>query len=197
MLPEHITIRSKVESRWTGVEAALESYPPQYGVFADDDHVDILAKLCKGRICEIGCGTGRCADVFGQQVYVGVDINLKAIELARMEHPGYDFRHIAWDDRYPEADTYLFHTCLMHVPPEELQGVLVRAKPRLVIFESMNAEYDKPHKLAWHRDPREYVYALNKAAFDVTHFEKHKTLYQPNKNGTPRVRCFMIAEAMG
>ena len=184
--------RDQVIKRWAGTRAAEESYPKRLGTWADEDHVQVLAELCTGVVCEVGCGTGRCCEAFAEGTYVGVDINGAAVQHARTWHPEHDFRHIGWDDAYPEADTYLFHTCLMHVPNEELAAVLVRAKPRIVIYEVMEPLLNR-RALVWHRSVEDYVYALERSTFDVTEHRVLPTLYQP-RAGITLQRHFMVGE---
>ncbi len=190
--------RADVIKRWNGRKAALESFPARFGTFADEDHAGIVARLCEEDtiVCEVGCGIGRMATVFHHERYIGVDINETAIVMARLENPEHDFRFIRWGGVYPDADVYLLHTLLMHVPDEDLQSVLVRARPKLVIFEAMEPAYSKPGRGNWHRSKDDYEYALARAAFDVTRFEEHETRYQPNVEMPELMRRFIVAESI-
>lgn len=56
----------------------------KYGpnVHSDPIRFDAIAKLCKGRVLDVGCGTGDLADYY-QGKYIGVDISDVAIEMAK------------------------------------------------------------------------------------------------------------------
>ena len=49
--------------------------------------------LC-GRVLDLGCGTGIFAPNFSTGQYVGVDVNPKYIDHARLKYPGYEFKCI-------------------------------------------------------------------------------------------------------
>ncbi len=190
-----MTQREQVIQFWRGEKAAELSYPKHRGRWTDDDTVDILKRLCKDNVCEIGCGTGRCSDAFPPRRYVGVDINRAAIMIARLENPRYTFWYILWGDPYPVADTYLFYTTLQHIPDEDIPGVFAKIQGRVVIQEIMLREYRNEAKLRFHRTSKEYEHLLNDAGFAVVKLEEHSTNYQVNRNGRPAfTRRFLIAE---
>ena len=43
------------------------------GVHLDTERFIEMAKLCKGRVLDIGCGTGDLADFYSNE-YVGIDV---------------------------------------------------------------------------------------------------------------------------
>src|SRR6266498_5912866 len=45
----------------------------------------------RGRVLDYGCGDGQLATVCGPKAYLGVDINLRALDQARAAHPGFRF----------------------------------------------------------------------------------------------------------
>ena len=190
-----MTNKEKVIQFWQGDKAAELSYPKHRGRWPDDDTVDILHRLCRGNVCEIGCGIGRCSDAFKRSRYTGIDINEDAIRIAKQENPGYSFIAQSWDESYPIADTYLFYTTLQHIPDEDIPGVLARVKGRIVIQEIMLREFRNEMKLRFHRTPDEYIHLLGAAGFKVKKVEEHPTNYQVNKPGKPKfTRRFMVAE---
>lgn len=190
-----MTNKEKVIQFWSTEKAALMSYPKHRGRWPDDDTIAILKRLCRGNVCEVGCGTGRCSDAFTRKRYVGVDINKDAIRIAQQENPGYSFSLIDWDALYPLAETYLFYTTLQHIPDEDIPGVLARLKGRVVIQEIMLREFRNEMKLRFHRTPDEYMHLLGAAGFRIEKVEEHPTNYQVNKFGKPKFkRRFMVAE---
>jgi SAM-dependent methyltransferase len=197
---ESESLREQCVRRWTGLRAAREAFPAHRGVWPDEDTPTILARLCPGYVCEVGCGTGRCAEAFSCDGYVGVDINPNAIDLARQARPLHMFMVVAWSDKYPPADTYLFHTTAQHVPDGELQSVFVRCHGRIVIVECMEPVLRGriPSNLAFHRSREDYEHALERAAFHVKHFEEHPTNYQLAWPGAPTLyRRAIVAEPIG
>lgn len=106
------------------------------------DVKEILDMLIIGKLCEAGCGTGRIAKWFDN--YIGVDINPKALEIARQKYPDKDFRLTNLKDPYPEADTTLFYTVCLHIPDNIIEEQLKRARsPRIIIAEIMDRAYRK------------------------------------------------------
>jgi hypothetical protein len=189
--------RRQVENFWRGEKAARISYPVHRGRWPDEDTQDILRRLCgkEVTVCEVGCGVGRCSDAFSPELYVGLDINRRAIEIAREECPDHEFRHIGWDDPYPSAEAYLFYTTLQHIPDAAVPDVLRRCCGRVVVQEHMLREYRDERKLRFHRTPDEYRDLFEAAGFEVTGFEEHPTRYQVNAAGKPPlVRRFLVAE---
>jgi SAM-dependent methyltransferase len=184
--------REDIIQYWTGPKAAERSYPAHRGRWPDHDHIHILRRLCAGKVCDVGCGTGRCADAFEPFFYIGVDINEAAIERARREKPEHVFQLIAWGDKYPAGDTYLFHTSLMHVLDEELGDVLARVWGRIVIFECMQREYRDERHFIFNRTPEEYMTALREVGFEILGLEEYPTAYQVDRQ-PPLVRRFLVA----
>lgn len=100
-----------------------------------------LTPLIKGRVLEIGCGTGRLAKHFGPYTYTGVDINPAALEKASAALPLHAFVHWNRKTMLPKAGTALLYTVCLHVPDDEIEDLLCRAAeaaPRVVIAEIMN-----------------------------------------------------------
>lgn len=72
----------------------------------------------RGRILDVGCGSGAFARFVGQDGYVGVDVDQLSLERARIAFPRYLFR-----DRMPEFgekfDTILSLAVIEHVSSPE------------------------------------------------------------------------------
>jgi len=106
------------------------------------DVQEVLNMLIKGKLCEVGCGTGRIAKGFID--YVGVDINPKALEIAREKYPHKDFRLTDLEEPYPEAGTTLFYTVCLHIPDDLIESQLKRVRSdRIIIAEIMDRSYRK------------------------------------------------------
>ena len=104
---------------------------------------------------EFGCGDGRLSPAFDPDSYAGFDINPSALTAAAKANPAY--RYVT---DWTPAQTFLAHTVLLHVPDDEIQPVIDRAKqyPRIVIGEVMGRKWrragDPP---VFNREAHEYV----------------------------------------
>ena len=137
-----------------------------------------------GRVVEIGCGPGRLACAFKPEAYVGVDLNERSIAEARARNPLHAF-DVAQDE-LPQADVYLLHTVLMHVPDADLDVMIGRMKaPVVCVSEMMGREWrregDPP---VFNREPDEYVEAFKAHGYTLSasreqiyeHYQKPMTL---------------------
>lgn len=137
-----------------------------------------------GRVVEIGCGPGRLACAFKPHAYLGLDINERSIAEARERYAHHPFALV--QDELPEADAYLFHTVLMHVPDGELNALIGRIRaPVVCVSEMMGREWrregDPP---VFNREPFEYAaefaindYTLSQSRTEIyEHYQKPMTL---------------------
>lgn len=157
--------RNEIIRKWSGNGGARRSYPKACS-FLEVAVEKALKTHCKGKVCEIGCGTGRIAKHFPSSRYLGLDINDYALERAEKRHPEHEFELIFWDTIYPSADTYLFFTVLMHIPDDELGGILKRLDKRVVVVESMGEwlrDYGRDNN--YQRDPSTYRGIFKKYGF--------------------------------
>ena len=116
---------------------------------------DALRQACIGSVFEFGCGDGRLSPTFEPGAYFGFDINPTAIKAAHMLNPKYAYGH-----EWKEADTFLAHTVLLHIPDDEISGVIDRAKQyrRIVIGEVMGRKWRRPgDPPVFNREPEEYA----------------------------------------
>ena len=157
--------REEVIQKWSGVDG-IELVFPQGQQAIGQSAARLLKHLCEDPVCEIGCGTGRIAKIFKGRNYIGVDINESAIAVARENISHGTFQKIKWDDPFPDAQKYLFYTVLLHIPDDEIKGVVKRLKNRVVVAESMNRwirEYGLSNNFK--RDPWEYRKVFNDYGF--------------------------------
>jgi len=148
--------REEVIAKWSGAEGIKRVFPNgQKSLGSDAER--LLRYLCRYPVCEVGCGTGRVAGIFHHRQYIGIDINDDALAHARAALKRFDFRLIEWDDPFPEAETYLFYTVLLHIPDDEIESMIAKTKRRVVVAEPMNRwirEYGMSSN--FQRDPGEY-----------------------------------------
>jgi len=156
--------RSVTIKAWTTKDAVCHVYPELSDTWPDAHLLPMLKEWCRGSVCEVGCGTGRCSEAFAPDDYVGVDINKYAIKEARRLNPRHSFCEIGWDSEYPDSDVFLFFTVLLHIPDSELGGVLDRATGRIVIYETMDRELRDESHCCFNRSSNEYVSALRDRA---------------------------------
>jgi len=139
---------------WRG-NARLRDITPKGERFPEVGLFDALGRACTGSVFEFGCGDGRLAPAFPAERYAGFDINPSALAAAQMANPGY--RYVT---EWAPADTWLAWTVLLHVPDDEVGGVLARATqyPRVVIGEVMGRKWRRPgDPPVFNREADEYV----------------------------------------
>jgi trans-aconitate methyltransferase len=181
-----VVTREEIIRKWTG-QAGVERVYNRATKWPDPDTVPILRRLCIGTVCEIGCGTGRIAEAFSPDAYIGLDINLAALAIAKQEKPHHSFRLIDWDDAYPEADTYLFFTVLLHVPDHEVMRLIARTRHRIVVVETM-ARWLRRAGGEFQRHPEDYE-ALFARMYKRTTTFVHRPL-----PGWPHFYNFLVLE---
>jgi len=125
-----------------------------------------------GRVVEIGCGPGRLACAFKPHAYLGLDLNERSIAEARERNPVHAFDVV--QDELPQADVYLFHTVLMHVPDDDLGTLLGKIKAPVVYVSEMmgrkwRREGDPP---VFNREQSEYVTAFAAHGYECTAFRE-------------------------
>lgn len=177
--------RQAVTRQWSGDAAALKTYPRNCGRWPDRDAVELLRQLCRGKVCDVGCGTGRCAEAFHDKDYIGVDINSAALAIAKREWPKHEFQLFQWDDPYPPADTYLFYTLLLHIPDNEIEHIARRTLGdngnciRVVIFESMDRALRNPSNGVFHRYATEYIELFGALGKQVIYYRQLASRHRP------------------
>jgi len=148
--------KEQVEEKWIGDGGVSLAHPPEWKKL-EDNIVKAVKDECIGKVCEIGCGTGRVAKLFHPKSYIGLDINPMALEVAERHNPKHSFDLIMWESLYPGATTYLFFTVMLHIPDSELWGIVRKLDNRVVIVEAMGRwirDYGKGNN--YQRDPEEY-----------------------------------------
>lgn len=84
----------------------------------------------RGRVLDYGCGAGALAARIPPDRYVGVDIDVPSLDLARAAHPLHVF-HAGLDEVPGDFDTIVMLALIEHVPdPAALLGTLAgRLRP--------------------------------------------------------------------
>lgn len=156
----------QIQSYWNGQEGILREFPPGKGIL-DKRLLKLLDVCCIKPCCEVGCGSGRLASLFDPRRYIGVDINPQAIENARRQLPIHDLRVIDYESDYPPALSYLFHTVMLHVPDERLDGVIGRCGGNsIAIAETMDRSF-RDGKFTFQRNPEEYEAAFARNGYQI------------------------------
>lgn len=171
--------RSREEAFWIdqGVRHirpdVAETFPEGFDVGA------ALGEAIGGRfpVLEVGCGVGRIAALFPDDLYVGVDVNPAAVAVARANLPSHELRLIDDGFDYPDAETIVFYTVLLHLDGvfavRALENACARAK-RIVIAEIMDSRWRRGgNPPVFNRDPEHYVLAMRSFGFELTAAAKH------------------------
>jgi SAM-dependent methyltransferase len=135
--------------------ARLEHITPPGERFPEQGLFDALQKAVTGTVFEFGCGDGRLSSAFDHHLYAGFDINPSALDAAQKANPNH-FYSTEW----VKCDTFLAYTVLLHVPDDEIQAVIDRAKTykRIVIGEIMGRQWRRPgNPPVFNRDLTEYT----------------------------------------
>lgn len=131
-------IRNVMPSR-----GARNKFPEKPGF----DPIEVLRDIIQLPVVEVGCAYGRLTPAFPPDQYVGLDINLAAIKLARVECPDYEFHHIDNYD-YPPSKSKLIYTVAMHIPdteyPDLIEALCKSTAEQIVVGEIMNEKLRKP-----------------------------------------------------
>lgn len=94
------------------------------GVHTDPERFMITSNLCKGRVLDIGCGTGDLADFYSGE-YTGIDVSDVAIKMAKeKERERTDFRvqdaTKEWERQIAIYDTIVMAEFLEHIENDEV-----------------------------------------------------------------------------
>ena len=113
---------------WRG-NTRLRDITPRGERFPETGLYPTLAAVCRGSVFEFGCGDGRLSPAFSADQYAGYDINPTALRAAAEANP----RH-RYVSEWEPADTWLAWTVLLHVPDDELPGLLQRVRELWIVL---------------------------------------------------------------
>lgn len=161
-------------ARFWRTNTSLRDITPSGERFPEVGLFDALDAACTGVVFEFGCGPGRLAPAFDPSLYAGYDINPTAIQVARRSYPEHTF-----SDQWAPGDTFLAWTVMLHIPDDEIQALIDKAKayPRVVIAEVMGRKWRRPgDPPVFNREAEEYEQMMGVPARRI------EVLY-------PRYRC--------
>ena len=118
-------IYSKIAKQWADKNHAPDYWRPEFEKFQ--------TFLPKGKVIDIGCGTGKDAGFFVDHGYgyLGIDYSEAMLDEARKRAPGVDFRHMdMFHLAFPSSsfDGFWAAASLLHISKEKLPEVLVGIK---------------------------------------------------------------------
>ena len=182
--PEILLVEAN--QRWTGDYALKHQFTYANQVWVDPDGPRLVKELVgDGKVCEIGCGIGRVAALFPAEKYIGVDVGPQVIATARQRLPSHAFDVIGYLGPYPEADVYLFHMVLLHIPDIALPEVIAKLSGRVVVFESMDFRL-RDGVANFQRNPEQYIQAFKDGGFELV-----ESKHLPSK-GKPGFRDYLV-----
>lgn len=165
---------------WT--TAGLDHIVPEgFGEFPEGFDVkgvlkDLVDEIGYKSVLDYGCGFGRLCESFDPQKYLGVDLNVQAIEEAKKRYSGYRFEPLG---SHPvSTDICLSYSVFLHMTDSEINQALKKMWCKWVIVaEILGRE--------WRRDGLPPVY--NRDLSDYVHLFRshdlvmHKHIQKPYK----------------
>lgn len=83
--------------------------------FLRSQRLKVARPYIKGRVLDVGCGTGALAGIVHPDSYVGVDIDEQSLAIARQRYPHHSFQS-AMPAAEPVFDTVISLAVIEHVP---------------------------------------------------------------------------------
>jgi len=105
----------KMSEIWEGMESNQET---------TDDIATIIKEMKRMKpenVIDLGCGTGRFADLLPITDYEGMDFAEDLVMLARNKHPDYKFHISSFKDFKGKYDVAFTFASLLHLKPEEME----------------------------------------------------------------------------
>jgi SAM-dependent methyltransferase len=177
---------TKILSFWKNNSKLTNIYPPRNKIIGEycelPEVFNILTDLTKDQtVLEFGCGYGRLAHLFEDNLYIGVDINKYAIDKAKLNHPNKKF--ILIDDTFilPQVEVIFAYSVFFHIPINYLIKIIEKisiSNSKLIIAEIMDGK-SKPNKMPplIFRGVEKYIeickiYGFNHHKIITTQYEK-------------------------
>ena len=178
---------------WTHDENWDNVIPKNWGEFPEGFNViDFLREITKEldfkRVLDFGCGYGRLSKAFDSDKYVGVDLNLKALKVARKNNPQYRYEDIFINSKnYPDSDLVNAFGVFLHLNDEDFEEALIKLSKNnryIIISEVMGREWRRDGlPPVFCRDKEEYIKYLNKYGFELyKEYDKPYKRYIEDKN---------------
>jgi len=141
---------------WQGQRGLNNIKPKRIGLLWESfNAIDLVVDFVgDNTVVEVGCGNGRFSQGFTPEQYVGVDLNVDAINVSRENYPKYQFNILEKYSEIPARDVMLLHSAALYVPDDEIADVFAQAKKRIVLAETMGVrvikDREQPENLAYH-----------------------------------------------
>lgn len=92
---------------------------------------DILSRYLKGRVLDVGAGSGLLYEIMDHEEYVGIELSPKMTHQAKLKHPEQpfivaDMHHLPFADESFDSAVSLYGPMSYSLSPEELLGEIVR-----------------------------------------------------------------------
>lgn len=119
------------------------------------------------KVLDFGCGPGRLSGAFSPSNYVGVDLNPKALALAKKRNPKFTYKEIDVKTELPQADILFAYTVFNHIDDdltkEYGQRFYAMGIQYLVICELLGREWrsSEVEHPSWGKELSEYCDAFS------------------------------------
>ena len=86
-----------------------------FSPFLQSQRVKVARSYIKGKVLDVGCGSGVLAGIVPADHYVGVDVDEQALVIARKQHPQHTFQN-SLPPAESKFDTVIALAVIEHVP---------------------------------------------------------------------------------
>ena len=146
-----------------------------------------------GNILDIGCGYGRLSKAFDPFNYLGLDFSKEAISEAKKLNSNYMFSTMENSIDYPQSDTKLLYTVLLHQTDEDIDKIiknLCKSTKMIIVAEICGRKWRrKGNPPVFNREKEEYIELFKKHGKFI--LEQYSEPYEAYKNTNIEIMVFV------
>ena len=130
---------------------------------------EIIKELDYNTILDFGCGYGRLSKAFDSSKYIGIDLNPKALEIAKKNNIGYRYMKISEKEHYPNADIIYINDVFSHLNDYMVEMILMKfitnTNRYVMLSEIIGLEWKPEYPFA--REKGQYIILLKKYGYEL------------------------------